>query len=292
MDVAVGQLGGGVRGHGLGLRDLLRLEALALEHVLEVHVAADVELVRPVEDDAAVFEQLRHHTVGDGRTDLGLDVVTDDRDTGGAELLVPFLGAGDEYGQGIDEGDLRIDGGLSVELDGLLRTDGQVAHEDIRLGVLQRLDHIDGFTVGFDDRVAVVLAETVESGSAQNLDAGGLNIGELDGVVLAGGDRLGDVDADLLAVDVEGGNEIDVTDVVVPEFHVHETGDLRPGRRVPVVLHALDQGRGAVAQSGNRDSNRFRSHNSPLSVWVSPSGGRSPTRAVRPAGLRFGPNYP
>src|SRR5690606_17873771 len=40
-----------VRGDGLRLRDLLGLQALALEHVLEVHVAADVELVRAVEDD-------------------------------------------------------------------------------------------------------------------------------------------------------------------------------------------------------------------------------------------------
>jgi hypothetical protein len=35
--------------HGLGLGDLLRLQPLALEHVLEVHVAADVELVGAVE---------------------------------------------------------------------------------------------------------------------------------------------------------------------------------------------------------------------------------------------------
>src|SRR3712207_7969002 len=51
------------------LGDLLGLQALALEHVLEVHVAADVELHRAVELHAAVLEQLGQHPVGDGRAD-------------------------------------------------------------------------------------------------------------------------------------------------------------------------------------------------------------------------------
>lgn len=52
-----------VGGDGLGLGDLLGLETLTLEHVLEVHVAADIELVGAVEHDAAILEQLRHHAV-------------------------------------------------------------------------------------------------------------------------------------------------------------------------------------------------------------------------------------
>ena len=59
-------------GDGLRLRDLLRLEALALQHVHEVHVAADVELVRAIDGHAAIFEQLREHAVGDGGADLAL----------------------------------------------------------------------------------------------------------------------------------------------------------------------------------------------------------------------------
>ena len=49
-----------LRGDGLGLGDLLGLQAVALEHVLEVHVAADVQLHGALQDDAAVLEQLRH----------------------------------------------------------------------------------------------------------------------------------------------------------------------------------------------------------------------------------------
>src|SRR3712207_6914749 len=86
------------------LGDLLGLQALALEHVLEVHVAADVELHRAVELHAAVLEQLGQHPVGDGRADLALDVVADDRDAGGGELVRPRLGAGDEDRERVDEG--------------------------------------------------------------------------------------------------------------------------------------------------------------------------------------------
>ena len=79
-------------GDGLGLRDLLRLEALALEHVLEVHVAADVELVGVVEGQAAVLEQAGQDPVDDGRAHLALDVVTHDGHPGVAELLGPRRG--------------------------------------------------------------------------------------------------------------------------------------------------------------------------------------------------------
>ena len=57
----------------------------------------------------------------------------------------------------------------------------------------------------------------------------GTSLGELDRVVLAGPDRLGEVLADLLRVDVERGRELDVADVVAAEVDVHEAGDLLVG---------------------------------------------------------------
>ena len=77
----------------LGLRDLLRLEPLALEHVLEVHVAADVELVGAVEHHAAVLEQAGEDAMDDRRADLALDVVADDREAGVGESLAPTRGS-------------------------------------------------------------------------------------------------------------------------------------------------------------------------------------------------------
>ena len=233
---------GEVGGDGLGLRDLLGLETLTLEHVLEVHVAADVQLVRAVQRDTAVLEQLRHHAVGDGGTDLALDVVAHDRHTGVFELLGPHGVAGDEDREGVDKRDVRVDGALCVELVGLLGTDGQVGHEHVDLGVLQCLDDVAALAVGLGDGLAVVLAEPVEGVAPLHGDAGGRHVGDLDGVVLTGEDGIREVEADLLGVHVECGDELDVADVVLAELHVHEArnGSVLVG--ILVVLHALDQG--------------------------------------------------
>ena len=165
----------------------------------------------------------------DGGADLRLDVVADDRHAGGGELVRPLLGAGDEDRQRVDEGDAGVDGGLGVELGGVLGADRQVADEDVDLGVPQRLSDVDRLLVGLVDGLAVVLAETVERGAALHGDAGRRHVADLDGVVLAGDDRVREVLADLLGVDVEGGDELDVADVVVAELDVHQTGDARRG---------------------------------------------------------------
>jgi hypothetical protein len=76
--------------------------------------------------------------------------------------------------------------------------------------------------------------------------------GEVDGVVLAGEDRLAEVLADLLDVDVEGCGELDVTDVIATEVDVHQTRYLLVGIRVLVVLDALHERAGAVAGADDR----------------------------------------
>ena len=65
--------------------------------------------------------------------------------------------------------------------------------------------------------------------------------------------RLGDVATDLLRVDVEGRHEADVTHVVPAEHDVHEAGDVSLERGVAVVLDALHQRAGAVADTDDRD---------------------------------------
>ena len=74
-----------------------------------------------------------------------------------------------------------------------------------------------------------VLAETVVGHAALDLDAHLRHVGELDRVVLTRPDRLGEILADLLRVDVEGGDELDVADVVAAEVDVHQTRDLLVG---------------------------------------------------------------
>ena len=80
------------------------------------------------------------------------------------------------------------------------------------------------------------------------------DVADLDRVVLAGDDRLGQVEADLLGVHVERGDELDVADVVVAELDVHEAGDEAGRVGVGVVVDALDERGGAVADSDDGDA--------------------------------------
>jgi hypothetical protein len=74
-----GQIVAELRADGIGLRDLLRGQPVALEHVVEVGVAAEVQLAGPVEPHAAVVEQFRQHPVDDRGAHLRLHVVADHR---------------------------------------------------------------------------------------------------------------------------------------------------------------------------------------------------------------------
>src|SRR5205814_7397210 len=93
--------------------------------------------------------------------------------------------------------------------------------------------------------------QPVQGRTALDGDPGRGYVADLDGVVLAGDDRLSQIPADLLGVHVERGDELYVGDVVLAEGDVHETGDAFVRIGTAVVLHALDQGRGAVADADN-----------------------------------------
>ena len=119
--------------------------------------------------------------------------------------------------------------------------------------VLERLDHVDRVGVGHLDGLGVVLADAVEGRAALHGDVGRRHVGDLDGVVLRREDRLGQVEADLLGVDVERGDELHVADVVLAELHVHQAGHGGVLVGVLVVLHALHKRGRAVAYADNRD---------------------------------------
>ncbi len=248
-----------VRGDRLGLGDLLGLQALALEHVLEVHVAADVELVGAVEHHAAVLEQLGQHPVGDGRADLGLDVVADDRDAGVLELLGPHRVGGDEHRQRVDEGDARVDGALRVELVGHLGAHGQVGHQHVGLGVLEHL------------RRRRPARRRTRRWSRGSTCRGRRGCGPRCTVTPSGGTSAILIvlfsDAAVaserskptfFASTSNAATNSTSRDVVVAELDVHEARDRAGGVGVAVVLDALDEGGGAVADS--HDCYSYRTH--------------------------------
>ena len=125
------------RGDGVRLGDLLGLQALALEHVEEVGVAAHVELVGALEQHAALPEEARELAVDDRRADLRLDVVADDRQAGLLEAVAPVLLARDEDRHAVDVRDAGRERLLDVPLGGLLGAHRQVADEDVGLRLLE-----------------------------------------------------------------------------------------------------------------------------------------------------------
>ena len=78
--------------------------------------------------------------------------------------------------------------------------------------------------------------------------------GELDRVVRVRPDRVGEVAADLALDDVERGRELDVRDVIAAEVDMHQAGDALVRLGVLVVLDALEERVGAVADADDRDA--------------------------------------
>ena len=157
--------------------------------------------------------------------DLALDVVADDRHAGGGELLRPLRVTGDEHGDGVHERHARVEGGLGVVLLRHLGPDGQVGDEHIGPRRAQDRHHVDRLGGGFLDGLAVVLPQPVEGRAPLDHHADVAHRGETDGVVLPREDGLAQVEADLGGVDIEGGHELDVTDVVAAQADVHQAGN-------------------------------------------------------------------
>ena len=259
VNVARGQLVVHDRGDRVGLGDLLRLQPLALEHVVEVHVAAHVQLRGALDLHAALSEQSRQRAVHDRGPDLGLDVVADDRQFGLFEALVPVVLAGDEDGDAVDEAAAGLEHLLDIPLGRLLGADGQVGDHDVGVRLLEDLDDVRGLAGGLGDLLFEVLAEAVVGHAAVDRHAELLrHLGELDRVVLARPDRFAQILADLLGVDVEGRGELDVAHVVAAEVDVHQAGHALIGVGVAVVVDALHEGRGTVADADDRDADLLR----------------------------------
>ena len=90
--------------------------------------------------------------------------------------------------------------------------------------------------------------------AALHRDARVRHLGEVDRVVLAADDGLREVLADLVGVDVEGGHELDVADVVAAEVDVHQARDELVVGGVAVVVDALHERGGAVADADDGDA--------------------------------------
>src|SRR5215472_14536752 len=203
-----------------------------------------------------VLEQPRQHAVDDSRADLALDVVADDRQAVLLEASPPGGFAGDEDRNAIDHAAARRERLLHVEARSLLAAHGQVVHQHLGAAVAQGRRDVDRGLGCLIDDLAQVGAQTVERRSALHRDTEVRDLGEAYGVVRFDEQRFGDVATDFAAIDVEGGDDLDVADVVAAEVHVHEARYEGVGGGVAILVDALDEGRGAVAEADHGHANR------------------------------------
>src|SRR5690625_54385 len=241
VDVVVGEFGLQIGGDGLGFGDLFGLQPVAFQHVFEVHVPTNVELVGAIHGDSAGFKEGGQCAVGNGGTNLGLNVVPDDGHTGVSKFLGPGVIGSDEHRQGIDECDPGINGGLSVVLGCFFGADGQVADQNVNVVVLELLHHINRLGIRFFDGLAVILAQTIQGRATQDVHTGFGDVGEFDGVVLGGAHRIDNVEADFLGIYVKCGDKFEVGDMIIPKLNVHETGNSVLIRSVFIVFNAFDE---------------------------------------------------
>src|SRR5713101_3122796 len=118
MDVVLTQIIVQLTRHGVGLTDLLRLQALA--------------------------EEPRQHAMHNCCPDLAFDIVTDHRQIGLFEALLPVLFAGNEHRNAVYETCTCLDNLLDIPLGRRLRADRQVVDHHIGPGVFEYFDDIVG----------------------------------------------------------------------------------------------------------------------------------------------------
>ena len=148
------------------------------------------------------------------------------------------------------------------------RADRKVVDDDVGVRLPEDLGDVVGVPRRLLDDLGDVLAEPVVGHAARDCHARLGHVGELVRVVRVRPDGVGEVLADLVLRDVEGGRELDVADVVAAEVDVHEARDEGLGIGVLVVLDALEKRVGAVADADDRDPDFLLGANAAVGLAV------------------------
>ena len=77
---------------------------------------------------------------------------------------------------------------------------------------------------------------------AMHLNAKLRDVGKSDGVIRFGVNRFTEIAAHFGRVDIKGGGELDVANVVTAELNMHQAGNELIGIRFAVKLNTLDEG--------------------------------------------------
>ena len=79
-------------------------------------------------------------------------------------------------------------------------------------------------------------------------------------IVRQGENCFGNIFADFRPVDVEGGTQLDIPDVIATELHIHQARNRHIAARLGVVAQPLHEGRRAIADADNANPELALAH--------------------------------
>ena len=152
---------------------------------------------------------------------------------------MPVFFASDEHWDAVHETTASFQNLLNIPFGSHFATDREVVNYYIGLSFLQNPNNIGGWARGFGNNLAQVNTQTVVGHSAMNGDTQVRHIRELDGVVRLGKNSLAQVLTNLGNVNIEGGTELDVANVIATKPGVHKSRYKFIVLRVLIELHTL-----------------------------------------------------
>ena len=179
-----------------------------------------------VESHATVFKQSGQHSVNDGCTDLGFDVVTDDRKATVRESLLPVALSGNENRDAVHESTTGGEDLLDVPLGCLLGANREVVDNYVDFSVAQDAYDVGRLARGFIDDFVKELADAIVGHPTVDFHAHMRDFVKLDGVVVLRNEGIRKIFADFFFVDVEGCNNVHITQCVPAENVVHQARDV------------------------------------------------------------------
>ncbi len=162
---------------------LLGRQPLWFQHVVEIHVAAKVQLIRPVQPHSPILKQPRQNPMDDSSADLTLDIIPDHGQPPLLEATLPVLLPGDEHRHAVHQTTASVQDLLDVPLRGHLAPHGQEAHHDVRLRLLENAYDVGRGPWRFGDHLAQILAQPVVGHTPADRHVEPRDLGELGGVV-------------------------------------------------------------------------------------------------------------
>ncbi len=263
---------GDLAGDGLGLGDFFTGEAAAFEHIEEVGVTADIELITRIDRHAALLGEFHQDAMRDGGAELRFHIVADDGKSRSLESSGPHGIAADENGDAIDHRHAGFKAGFGIKFRPLLAADREVVHEDGGSGFLQNTD--DFFEGGSGYIVAKqgasgwvefyhVLRDSI--GERADIDFRAVIIGiraEDLGAVGLSEDGLGKRLTDFAGIDIEGAGEMDIADFQVADGGIHQANGLLG--MATIERNALHQRRRTISHPHHRHAHLWMIHIHPV----------------------------